>query len=148
MTSLNLSARIRIIIAVLVAFTVIVVATTGPVAAVGFNVDSTADEVDTIPGNGTCASANNNCTLRAAIQEANAFAGADTINVPAGTYSLSLTGAPRLHAPFRNGYHIPRCRRHFPRRPVPLPAQTHPDSDTVSIQAHSAVSDRQPSLRL
>ncbi|HVO22295.1 MAG TPA: CSLREA domain-containing protein [Candidatus Margulisiibacteriota bacterium] len=61
--------------------------------AVTFTVNSTADAVDVAPGNGTCATAAGTCTLRAAIQEANALAGADTINVPAGSYFLTIQGA-------------------------------------------------------
>ena len=61
--------------------------------AANFTVNSTADAVDAIPGNGLCATAGAVCTLRAAIQEANALAGADTITVPAGTYTLSIPGA-------------------------------------------------------
>jgi CSLREA domain-containing protein len=63
-----------------------------PAAAAIFDVDSTADAVDATPGNGVCATAGNVCTLRAAIQEANALAGDDTINVPAGTYTLTIPG--------------------------------------------------------
>ncbi|MCW5890226.1 MAG: right-handed parallel beta-helix repeat-containing protein [bacterium] len=62
------------------------------VPAATFTVDSTADAVDANPGNGACATAAGACTLRAAIQEANALAGADTVNLPAGTYRLSLVG--------------------------------------------------------
>lgn len=57
-----------------------------------FGVNSTADAVDAAPGNGTCADAAGQCTLRAAINEANALAGAHTINVPAGTYLLTIAG--------------------------------------------------------
>ncbi len=60
------------------------------------NVTSTSDAVDLNPGDGICEiSAGGPCTLRAAIQEANALAnsgGPDTINIPAGTYTLSLPG--------------------------------------------------------
>ena len=53
-----------------------------PARAVGFfNVNSTLDERDASPGNGTCSSTpSSKCTLRAAIQEANATPGTDTIN--------------------------------------------------------------------
>src|SRR5437660_359344 len=61
--------------------------------AATFTVDSTLDAVDAHPGDGVCATATNVCTLRAAIQEANALAGADTINVPAGMYTLSIPGS-------------------------------------------------------
>jgi CSLREA domain-containing protein len=61
--------------------------------AAGFVVNSTLDGVDAIPGNGICATATGVCTLRAAIQETDALPGADTINVPAGTYVLTIAGA-------------------------------------------------------
>ena len=48
-------------------------------AAATFTVNSSADTVDAVPGNGACADAGANCTLRAAVMEANALAGADTI---------------------------------------------------------------------
>ncbi|MCI0777121.1 MAG: CSLREA domain-containing protein [Chloroflexi bacterium] len=64
-----------------------------PAYAAGFTVDSTADVVDASPGDGVCDDGSGNCTLRAAIMEANALAGADTIDLPAGTYTLSIAGA-------------------------------------------------------
>jgi CSLREA domain-containing protein len=42
-------------------------------------VDSGADDADAIPGDGDCATASGACTLRAAIAEANAHVGPDTI---------------------------------------------------------------------
>ena len=65
-----------------------------PSGAATFTVNSTADFVDANPGNGVCETAPGNgvCTLRAAIQEANALAGADTIILPAGTYTLGIPG--------------------------------------------------------
>jgi CSLREA domain-containing protein len=58
--------------------------------ALTFNVNSTADTSDAVLGNGTCATAANVCTLRAAIEESNALAsGPHTINVPAGTYIVA-----------------------------------------------------------
>src|SRR5262245_13428419 len=60
--------------------------------AATFTVNSTADAVDAHPGDGLCATATHVCTLRAAIQEANALAGADIINVPAGMFTLTLAG--------------------------------------------------------
>lgn len=59
-------------------------------AAATFTVDSVVDSVDASPGNGTCADALNRCTLRAAIMESNASSGPNTINVPAGTYILTI----------------------------------------------------------
>jgi len=58
-----------------------------------FAVNSTIDAVDATPGNGVCATAGDVCTLRAAIQEANALAGDDSIILPAGTYTLTIAGA-------------------------------------------------------
>lgn len=54
-----------------------------------FVVDSPLDEVDAVPGDGSCQTLSGTCTLRAGVQEANALAGADAIEVPAGTYVLS-----------------------------------------------------------
>ena len=58
-----------------------------------FTVNSTMDAVDANPGDGVCDDGAGNCTLRAAIMEANALAGADTITLPTGTYLLSIAGA-------------------------------------------------------
>ncbi len=57
-------------------------------------VDSTVDAVDAVPGDTQCATAGAVCTLRAAIQEANAL-GIPFIEiiVPAGTYTLSISGS-------------------------------------------------------
>ena len=52
------------------------------VMAAPFTVDSTADSHDATPGDGTCADSSGRCTLRAAIEEANAAASADTITLP------------------------------------------------------------------
>ena len=61
-------------------------------AATIISVDSTLDGADIEPGDGFCLSISGGCTLRAAIQEANALIGDDIIEVPAGTYSLSVLG--------------------------------------------------------
>lgn len=56
-------------------------------------VDSVADQPDANPGDGQCATDAGDCTLRAAIQEANArSSGRYTILVPPGTYVLSTAG--------------------------------------------------------
>lgn len=59
-----------------------------------FNVNEITDEPDAKPGDGKCETTpgNNICTLRAAIEEANALAGADTINLVKMTYTLARTG--------------------------------------------------------
>ncbi len=56
-----------------------------------FSVQSTQDASDDNPGNGVCHTAVQNfpCTLRAAIDEANAATGPTTIYVPAGHYTIS-----------------------------------------------------------
>jgi uncharacterized repeat protein (TIGR01451 family) len=56
-------------------------------------VDSPWDDVDAAPTDGMCRTASDVCTLRAAVQTANALSGSDTIVLSAGTYSLSLPGA-------------------------------------------------------
>jgi CSLREA domain-containing protein len=62
--------------------------------AAQFVVNSTADAVDLAPGDGTCATSTGVCTLRAAIQEANALTGGPhTIRLPPGTYALTIPGA-------------------------------------------------------
>lgn len=67
--------------------------TTTPAHAASFNVTTTLDGADINPGDGICRSnVGTRCTLRAAIQEANALMGVDTINVPAGTYILTRSG--------------------------------------------------------
>ncbi len=62
------------------------------VNAATFVVNTTVDAVDSAPGNGSCATAAGQCSLRAAIQEANVLAGADVITLPAGTYRLDIGG--------------------------------------------------------
>jgi CSLREA domain-containing protein len=65
-----------------------------PAVAATFTVNSTADAVDANLADGVCETATAGvCTLRAAIQQANASAGTDTIVLPAGTYTLTIAGA-------------------------------------------------------
>jgi CSLREA domain-containing protein len=63
-------------------------------AAKRFDVNTTADAVDAVPGDGVCetVSGNQTCSLRAAIQESNALLYKDTIVLGSGTYKLTLTG--------------------------------------------------------
>lgn len=59
----------------------------------GFVVDVATDGVDATPGNGTCATAGGDCTLRAAVGEANALAGDDRIFIDPGVDpTLSVAG--------------------------------------------------------
>jgi CSLREA domain-containing protein len=62
------------------------------VQAAVFVVNSFNDAVDASAGNGICATAANECTLRAAVQEANFANDADTIDLPAGLYMLTIPG--------------------------------------------------------
>jgi len=65
----------------------------GLAAAAVFTVNSTSDLPDASPGDGACDAGSGVCTLRAAVQEANQTAVSDTINVPAGVFVLTRTGA-------------------------------------------------------
>ena len=57
------------------------------------SVDSTIDTVDSNPGDGFCTDAQGECTLRAAIMEANNLVDPDVIVLPAGTYTLTIGGS-------------------------------------------------------
>src|SRR5579864_7983035 len=61
--------------------------------AATFTVNSTADTPDVTPGDGLCDDPTGHCSLHAAIDETNALGGSNQINVPAGTYLLSLPGS-------------------------------------------------------
>jgi len=64
-----------------------------PISALTFNVDTTADTLDANNGDGVCADAAGNCSLRAAVMQSNTSSGADTIILPAGTYALTIGSA-------------------------------------------------------
>ncbi len=64
-----------------------------PLAAATFQVDSVADAPDLDAGDGLCRTAAGDCSLRAAIQQANATPGYDTVLLPEGGYPLNLGGA-------------------------------------------------------
>jgi len=59
-----------------------------------FAVDSSAGSPDADPGDGFCATSTEECTLPAAVDEANALPGGNAITIPAGTYpgALTITG--------------------------------------------------------
>jgi CSLREA domain-containing protein len=61
-----------------------------PVWAATFTVNSTADLRDANVGDGLCLTSASTCTLRAAVQEANSSMAADTIQLPAGTYAITI----------------------------------------------------------
>src|SRR5262245_38225391 len=64
-----------------------------PALAATFTVNSTDDVTDATPGDGQCATKAASCTLRAAIQEANAVPGPDSIRLPSGTFLIAREGA-------------------------------------------------------
>ncbi len=64
---------------VVVTVALVVAGWPGSALAATFTVISTSDTNDASPGNGVCANSSGNCSLRAAIQEANALAGDDTV---------------------------------------------------------------------
>jgi len=76
--------------AVLAAFAIALA--TSPARSMTFEVTSSRDASDAVPGDATCADHEGACTLRAAIQEANALQGADEIRLPAGRFALELPG--------------------------------------------------------
>ena len=83
-------------------------------ASITFTVDSTADYGDQTPGDGKCDTGTimvigERCTLRAAIQEANASSGADVIEfgiAGTGVHTIApTTGLPKITGPVTiNGY--------------------------------------------
>jgi len=81
-----------VLCALLLVFLLAAIGLPSPVQAATFTVNSMADTIDANPGDGICNDGTGNCTLRAAIQETNALAGLDTINLPSGNYTLSIAG--------------------------------------------------------
>ncbi|HEX2061290.1 MAG TPA: CSLREA domain-containing protein, partial [Thermoanaerobaculia bacterium] len=61
-----------------------------PARAATFVVNSAADTSDAAPGDATCDTGTGACTLRAAIEEANANAGADAIHFAIGTGAQTI----------------------------------------------------------
>lgn len=67
---------------------------------VTFQVDTAVDAVDINIGDGVCQTAQGNCSLRAAIQETNHLSGTDTIELPTGTYTLTIGGVNENQSAF------------------------------------------------
>lgn len=65
-----------------------------PVDAAQFEVTTTADGADAAPGDGDCVTAGGDCSLRAAIEEANALRGFDTVALAAGVHVVAAPAAP------------------------------------------------------
>lgn len=87
--------RLLFVLALLTCF---VVAPAPSALAATFTVNSTADDSDASPGNGVCQTAGGVCTLRAAIQEANALPGPHTIafNIPTTSPGYDAAGFWRI----------------------------------------------------
>ncbi len=66
-----------------------------PAEAASYVVDR-LDDPDPPPN--TCGAADDDCSLRGAIIKANSHVGADTITLPAGTYTLAIAGADEENA--------------------------------------------------
>jgi CSLREA domain-containing protein len=58
-------------------------------SASSFVVNDTSDRLDASPGDGLCRTSIATCSLRAAIQEANATTDPDVIQLPAGIYTIA-----------------------------------------------------------
>src|SRR5215217_6864328 len=92
----NLKARAALLVVGLLAAMLLAAR---PAHANAYTVNSTDDVGDQSPGNGICdtepfpVGTKPKCTLRAAIQDANAAVGPDTITVPSGTYPLIIAGS-------------------------------------------------------
>jgi CSLREA domain-containing protein len=84
-----MNCRISLALAV-----VAVLSAPGRALALNFTVNSSADTHDVSPGDGVCATASTVCTLRAAVEEANALGGADRITIPAMTITLTNGALP------------------------------------------------------
>lgn len=80
----------RLLIGVFVILLLLAISQTSGVNAATFAISSQADVADANPGNGLCATGGGACTLRAAIQEANATTSADTLHLPAGVYAINI----------------------------------------------------------
>src|SRR5207237_1253059 len=68
-----------------------------PALAATFNVNTPTDAVDDNLADGVCHTAANQCSLRAAIQQANALAAPapgdpHIVSLPAGTFTLTIAG--------------------------------------------------------
>jgi len=63
-----------------------------PVLADTFTPDTFDDVADPKPGDGTCGAGKGTCSLRAAVQEANASTRSNRIELAQGTYKLTLDG--------------------------------------------------------
>ncbi|MBI3783624.1 MAG: hypothetical protein HY270_09495 [Deltaproteobacteria bacterium] len=61
-----------------------------PTWALTFQVNTVSDAPDMMPGDGVCATMVGTCSLRAAVEEANALSGPDVVELPASPLKLTL----------------------------------------------------------
>jgi predicted outer membrane repeat protein len=92
MPNREIPAKVRAI-ALVHALLFVVVPLAAPLYAATFTVDTTQDSIDAMPGDGLCADSLDRCSLRAAVQESNAFAGDDAIALGSGDFLLTVSGA-------------------------------------------------------
>jgi len=71
---------------------IVLLAASGPAGAAPLTVNSLADTNDVDTADGVCRDAAEACSLRAAIEQANALPGLDDVVLPAGTMTLTLAG--------------------------------------------------------
>ena len=86
--------RPRLICLAITLLTVLALAPGAWAAPTTFVVDSIGDAVDVAPGNGACATSGNACTLRAAIQEANATTAGLPYTVQFNVSQISVPSTP------------------------------------------------------
>ena len=79
-------------------FGLVLAAVSTATSAATFVVTTSSDSQDAVLGDGICADPIGACSLRAAISEANALAGADVIMLPAGTFTMSRIGVDDTNA--------------------------------------------------
>ena len=93
MTKANHFRMLAIVLAVAVALSLALAIEDPAYSDITLTVNMTSDAVDTNPGDGRCdadaSAAMNQCTLRAAIQEANATSGKDAVDLPPGVYKIT-----------------------------------------------------------
>ena len=103
-------------------------------SAVTFTVNSTLDQPDDLTMPGTCHTATNTCTLRAAVMQANRTSGAGaTIIVPSGVYTLTIPSGG-------SG----RRRKWRPEPDTPTPASGNPVITIIGAGARHDHHRRQP----
>ena len=83
-----------------------------------FTVNTALDTV-AVDANVSALDAAGHISLRSAIQRANALAGADSINLPAGTYNLTIGGAARTSRQRATSTSRATSRSPAPARPRP-----------------------------